>query len=70
MAAPEGHEKIVSFLIEQEAENGLAEIEEKTTLDVATQKVYEIITQLLTYKPRIKSHLLFAGIISSPLSPR
>jgi hypothetical protein len=31
---------------------------------------FEFLTAALPFKPRIKSHLLFAGIISSPFSPR
>ena len=47
MAAAEGHEKIVGVLIEQGAGVGVQDIEGKTALDIATDKGYTDITQLL-----------------------
>ena len=47
MAVAEGNEKIVSVLIEQGAGIGVRDIEGKTTLNIATDKAYTDITQLL-----------------------
>ena len=47
VAVAEGNEKIVSFLIEQGAGIGVRDIEGKTALDIATDKGYTAVTQLL-----------------------
>ena len=47
MAAAEGHEKIVSVLIEHGGGIGVRDIQGKTALNIATEKGYTAITQLL-----------------------
>jgi ankyrin repeat protein len=61
VAAAERNEKIVSVLIEQGAEIGMRDIEGKRALDIATDKGYTDITQLL--KDRAERRKLVSFIL-------
>ena len=58
MAVAEGNEKIVSVLIEQGAGIGVRDMEGKTALDIATDKGYTNITQLLNIVLKEGSYFL------------
>jgi len=55
VAAGEGNEKIVRVLVEQGAEIGVRDIEGKTAFDVATEKCYVVVTELLRYRAERKT---------------
>jgi ankyrin repeat protein len=61
VAAAEGNEKIVSVLIEKGAGIGVKDIEGKADLDIATEKGYTAITQLIKHRAKGRELVSFTS---------